>query len=112
MVVKAKLNYLRISPRKVRIVAQAIKNLPVSKAERYLMLINKRAAKEILKLLKSALSNALQKGYQPENLFIKNIVVNEGPHILKRNYPKARGGVGRIIKRMSHLEITLDNLKH
>jgi len=108
IVATAKLNYLRMSPRKVRVVAKLIKNMPVQKAERELLFMNKKAAKIILKLLKSAISNAKNKGYEPENLYVKNIIVNEGPKNLKRYYPKARGRVGLIIKKMSHLQIYLD----
>ncbi|GIW67408.1 MAG: 50S ribosomal protein L22 [Candidatus Parcubacteria bacterium] len=104
----ASLNYLRMSPRKVRVVAKIIKNLPVEKAEKELLFRNKKAAKIILKLLKSAISNARNKGYEPKDLYIKNIIVNEGPKNLKRYYPKARGRVGLIIKKMSHLKIELD----
>jgi large subunit ribosomal protein L22 len=107
-VATAKLNYLRMSPRKVRVVAKSIKKMPVLEAEKELLFLNKRASKIILKLLKSAVSNAKNKGYNPEDLYIKNIVVNEGPKNLKRYYPKSRGRVGLIIKKMSHLKIDLD----
>ena len=106
--ITAKLNYLIMSPRKVRIVAKTLKGLDVSKAERQLLFSNKKASKIILKLLKSAISNAKNKGYDEKELYIKNIIVNEGPKHLKRYYPKARGGVGQIIKKMSHIEIILD----
>lgn len=110
MVIKASLNYFRMSPRKVRIVAKAIKNLPALKAEKQLLLMNKRAARGILKLLKSALTNAVNQGYSPESLFIKNIIVNEGPKY-KRNYPKSRGRAGLILKRTSHIDIILEKLE-
>ncbi len=106
--ITAKLNYLIMSPRKMRVVAKALKGLDVSKAERQLLFSNKKAGKIILKLLKSAISNAKNKGYDEKELYIKNIIVNEGPKHLKRYYPKARGGVGQIIKKMSHIEIILD----
>jgi large subunit ribosomal protein L22 len=104
----SKLNYLRMSPRKVRVVAKLIKNMPVQKAERELLFMNKKAAKVILKLLKSAISNAKNKGHNAENLYVKNIIINEGPKNLKRYYPKARGRAGLIIKKMSHIQIDLD----
>jgi large subunit ribosomal protein L22 len=106
--ITAKLNYLIMSPRKVRVVAKALKGLDVSQAERQLLFSNKKASKIILKLLKSAISNAKNKGYEGKELYIKNIIVNEGPKHLKRYYPKARGRVGQIIKKMSHIEIILD----
>jgi large subunit ribosomal protein L22 len=67
-VATAKLNYLRMSPRKVRVVAKLIKNMSVSEAQRELLFMNKKAAKIILKLLKSAISNAKNKGHNHENL--------------------------------------------
>lgn len=108
----AKLNYLRMSPRKVIPVARAIKKLPVKIAEKQLIFNNKKSAKVILKLLRSAVANAKSKGYEENSLFIKNIIVNQGPNKLKRYYPKARGNVGMIIKRMSHIKIELDILKN
>lgn len=107
IVSQASLNYFRMSPRKVRVVAKLIKNMPVERAEKELLFRNKKAARAILKLLKSAIANAKNKGYDEKNLYIKNIIVNEGPKF-KRSYPKARGGVGRIIKKMSHIKIELD----
>ena len=107
-VATASLNYFRMSPRKVRVVAKLIKNLPVERAEKELLFRNKKAAKAILKLLKSAVANAKNKGYDAKNLYVKNIIVNEGPKHLKRYYPKARGRVGQIIKKMSHIKIELD----
>jgi large subunit ribosomal protein L22 len=106
--ITARLNYLIMSPRKVRVVAKSLKGLDVSQAERQLLFSNKKASKIILKLLKSAISNAKNKGYEEKELYIKNIIVNEGPKHLKRYYPKARGRVGQIIKKMSHIEIILD----
>lgn len=109
MTVSAKLNYFRMSPRKVRVVAKAIKNLTVDKAEKLLLFLHKKASKDILKLLRSAINNAKNKGYDLKNLYVKNIIVNEGPKNLKRYYPKARGRVGKIIKKLSHIKIILDN---
>lgn len=107
-VATANLNYFRMSPRKVRVVSRLIKNLSVERAEKELLFHNKKAAQAILKLLKSAVSNAKNKGYDEKNLYIKNIIVNEGPKHLKRYYPKARGRVGLITKKMSHIKIELD----
>lgn len=104
----ANLNYFRMSPRKVRIVARLIKNLPVERAEKELLFRNKKASKAILKLLKSAISNAKNKGYDIKDLYVKNIIVNEGPKNLKRYYPRARGRATLIIKKMSHIKIELD----
>lgn len=105
-VAEASLNYYRMSPRKVRIVANILKKLPVKEAERKLLFLNKKSAKDILKLLKSAVSNAKNKGYDENKLYIENVIINEGPK-RKKYYPKARGQVGLITKRTSHILIEL-----
>jgi large subunit ribosomal protein L22 len=73
--VKAVLKYFRMSPRKVRLVAKAIKGLDVERAEKELLFRNKKAAKAILKLLKSAVANALSQGLTKENLYVKICVI-------------------------------------
>ena len=60
--IKAILKYFRISPRKVNLVAKAITGLDVERAEKELLFRNKKVAKALLKLLKSALANALNQG--------------------------------------------------
>jgi large subunit ribosomal protein L22 len=104
--VKAVLKYFRMSPRKVRLVAKVIKGLDVERAEKELLFRNKKAAKAILKLLKSAVANALNQGLTKEKLYVKNITVNKGP-AYKRYYFKALGRVGLIRKQTSHIEIIL-----
>ncbi len=104
--VKAVLKYFRMSPRKVRLVAKIVKGLDVERAEKELLFRNKKAAKAILKLLKSAITNALNQGLTKEKLYIKNITVNKGP-VYKRYRFKALGRVGLIRKRTSHIEIIL-----
>lgn len=106
--IKAKLNYFRMMPRKLRLIAKTIKKLSVVEAERELLFRHKKGAKVILKLLKSAINNAKNQGYQPEELYVQNIVVQEGPKNLKRFRPRSRGRVGRITKKLSHLEIILE----
>ncbi|TSC74396.1 MAG: large subunit ribosomal protein L22 [Parcubacteria group bacterium Gr01-1014_44] len=108
MQVTAQLNYLRIAPRKVRLVAKVLKGLPVAKAEYQLSFIVKRSSGPLAKLLKSAISNAENNfGLVKENLFIKELVVNEGVKI-KRTMPRAMGQAGMIQKKSSHLKIVLE----
>lgn len=104
---KAQLNYLRISPRKVRLVADLIRGLKVIEAEQQLRFCPKRAAKPLLKLLKSAIANALASGNDLSNLYISEIRVNPGP-TLKRWRARARGRSAMIRKRTSHIIINLD----
>lgn len=108
MQVTAQLNNLRIAPRKVRLVAQVLRGMPVEKAESQLDFTVKRSAGHLKKLLKSAVSNAENNfGLVKENLFIKELIVNEGRK-LKRNMPRAMGQSNLIEKKSSHLRIVLE----
>jgi len=105
--IKAVLNHLRIAPRKVRMVAEVIKGLPVDLAKAKLLTISRKPKDSILKLLNSAIANAKHNyKVEPKKLFIKSIVVNNGP-ILKRWMPRARGSASPIFKRTSHIILTL-----
>ena len=89
MISTAKLKYLRIAPRKVRLVASLIRGKTVNKAEKLLSFTRKRAALPILKLLKQAIANAKNSFQVDENnLYISKIIVNEGIK-LKRQFPRA-----------------------
>jgi len=106
--ITAKLNYLRIAPRKVRLVANLIKGLDVTEAQTQLKFLPKRAAGPILKLLKSAIANAKHNfNLTEENLYIAKITIDQGPS-LKRWMPRAMGRATPIMKRTSHLTIVLE----
>lgn len=110
MKISAELNYLRMSPRKVRAVAGAIRGKGVPAAERTLRFISRSASGPVLKLLKSAVANA-KNNFQvvsPETLVVSEITVNEGP-TLKRRRPRAMGRAFPIRKRSSHLRIVLES---
>lgn len=111
MEVKAKIKFIRMSPTKVRLVANLIKKLPVLKALDQLQFINKLAARPVAKLLKSAIANA-ENNFElvKDNLFIKEITVNEGP-TLKRWMPRAHGRATPIRKRTSHINLILEEIK-
>ena len=109
--VKAKLSYLRISPRKVRLIADLIRGKSVVRAEQILNFAVKRAAKDVLKLLKSAVASASHNFQLEEsNLYIAKITVDEGPK-LKRWRPRARGSASEIQKKTAHITIMLDEIK-
>ncbi len=111
MEIISKLNYLRISPRKVRLVADLIRYKRVDEAERILKFTPKRAAKSLAKLLKSAVSNARHNfKIEGNNLYIAKIFVNEGP-IYKRWMPRSRGLANPIRKRTSHITLVLGKIK-
>jgi large subunit ribosomal protein L22 len=103
---KASLSNYRQSPRKTRLVTDAVKGKYVAEADVTLSYMPKRAAEPIQKLIKSAASNAVNLGANAENLIIKNIEVNKG-YVLKRSMPRAMGIAKPINKRTSHIDVTL-----
>lgn len=108
--VTAELNYLRISPRKVREVADLLKGLDVEIAQNQLRYITRKSAKPLLKLLNSAVANAQHNfGLDKKYLYIKNIIVNEGIK-LKRYKPKGFGLTMPIQRKTSHIKIVLEEL--
>jgi large subunit ribosomal protein L22 len=107
---KAILKYIRIAPRKMRLVADQVRGRRVEEALVILEFSLKNAAKPLEKTLKSALSNMLSqeeaKKLDTDKIYIKTITVDEGP-TGKRWLPRAMGRATRINKRTSHLTITL-----
>lgn len=102
----AQLNYLRVAPRKVRSVAHMIKGLSVNEAEAQLLIHPRRPSESLLKLLRSAVSNSKQKEMKLDKLFIKEIMVNQGP-VFKRFMPRAQGRAAMIQKKTSHIILVL-----
>jgi large subunit ribosomal protein L22 len=108
MKVEAKLNNLRISPRKVRLVAGLIKGLDVAEALIQLENTVKRSSPIFEKLLKSAVANAENNfGLDRDNLYIFNIETGEKAK-LKRWMPRAYGRASQILKRTSVIKLTLE----
>ncbi len=104
----AKLKYARISPRKVSIVLDLIRNKPVNVAMAILRHTPKAACEDLQKLLKSAIANAENNFHMDaEKLFVSKCFVCPGP-ILKRIRPKDHGRAHRIEKRTSHVTIVLE----
>lgn len=95
---------VRVSPRKVRLVSDAIKGLSAVEAMNRLQFLAKSAAEPILKTIKSALANS-----KKEDLKIKNILVDEGLRMKRRDMSHgARFGGGVITKRTSHIKVILE----
>ena len=107
MEAKANLKYLRISPRKVKIVLDLIRGKDVATAAAILMQTPKAASEPVLKLLKSAAANA-ENNHQmdPEKLYVSQVFACPGP-IIKRMMPRAQGRAYRINKRTSHVTIAV-----
>jgi large subunit ribosomal protein L22 len=105
----AKLKYLNIAPRKTRKIVDTIRGLSVLEAESELLFRPQRAAKPILKLLRSAFSNIKDKNIKKEKLFIDEVRVDKGP-VRRKSLPKARGRATRIEGKSSHIFLSLSDL--
>lgn len=111
MPVTAKLRYLRIAPRKVRLVADLIRGKRVSEALTLLKFLPQKTVPSLIKLLKHAIANASHNFQLTEsNLYIYKIFVDEGPK-LKRWRPRARGQAFEIQKKTSHVTLILDKIE-
>ncbi len=107
--VSAKLRYLRLSPRKVRLLADLIRGMDLKDAKTQVSFSIKKSAAPLLKLLNSAESNAKHNfKLGSEDLYIKEIKVDDGP-ILKRWMPRARGRATMIRRRSSHISLVLSD---
>ena len=107
MEAKAILRYARISPRKVKIVLDLIKNKSVAEAMGILNNTPKAASEYLIKLLNSAIANATNNhNMDIEKLYVAEVYANPGP-ILKRIMPRAQGRAFRIRKRTSHITLVL-----
>jgi large subunit ribosomal protein L22 len=108
MEVTAKARYVRISPRKARLVTELVKGKKVEEALNILAFTQKACAKTVTKLINSAVANAQQnKQMDVDTLVIKRIAVDGGP-TLKRHIPRAMGRATMIRKRTSHITVVVD----
>ena len=108
MEVRAVTRYVRISPRKARLVTELIKGKSVEEALTALKFVPKKGARLVSKTLRSALANAEQNpNIDVDTLYIKRIYVDEGP-AMKRWRARAMGRATRILKRCSHITVILD----
>ncbi len=108
MEVKATAKYIHISPKKIRLVVEAIKDLPLEEVLQSLSALTHRAARPLLKALNSAIANAEHNfGLKKEDLYIKSLLINQGPS-LKRWTAKARGMAAPIKRRTAHIVVVLD----
>lgn len=111
MEAKAILTMIRISPRKVRLVVDTIRNKKIAEAIAILQNQDKRSSEPVLKLLQSAVANAVNNnGMEADQLFVKTAYVNEGS-TLKRFRPRAHGRAYEILKRTSHITLIVSDQK-
>jgi len=109
MQVYAKLRYSRISPQKARLVADVIRGQEVEKALTFLSFSQKKASGIIKKVLESAIANAEHnEGADIDELRVSAVTIDEGP-IQKRIQPRAKGRADRILKRSSHICVTVSD---
>lgn len=107
MAARASVKYLRVPPRKARLVADLIRGKATREATSILRFTTNKSAKMIEKILKSAVSNVTFDGKVDEkSLFVKDVVVNVGP-VLKRVNSRAQGRADRVNKRTSHITVVL-----
>ena len=107
-VCKAVAKFQRVSPRKTRLVARNVIGLQVGQAMDLLRFTPNKPAEVLYKVVRSAVGNAgNDKSVNPDNLRVKEIVVNEGPS-WKRFMPRAQGRATKIQKRKSHITVILE----
>ncbi len=103
----AKHRHAKISPQKVRLVADQVRGLPVDKALTILKFSNKKAAELVTKVLESAIANAEHNdGADIDELKVSTIFVDQGP-TMKRMRARAKGRGNRILKRTSHITVAV-----
>lgn len=109
MEVQAYTKYVKTSPRKLRLVANAVSHLSLDLARSQLSLLDKDSAKPILLTLNSAVANAVKNnGLEEKSLRIKNIIIEEGARIKRMDKSHgARFARGIKQKRMSHIKVIL-----
>jgi ribosomal protein L22 len=106
-VVKARARFVRVAPRKARLIADQVRGLPLADAQTLLRFSPRSAAQDIAKLINSAAANAENNhDLIADELVVKDISVDEGP-TLKRYRPRALGRATRINKRTSHIKVAL-----
>jgi len=107
MEVAAKMRYARISPQKVRLVANQIRGLAVGRALEVLTFSNTKSAELVKRVLDSAIANAEHNdGADVDELKVSTICIDEGP-TMKRMKARAKGRGSRILKRTSHITVSV-----
>ena len=107
MEVKSQAKYVRVSPRKARVVVDLVRGKSVAQAREILAFCERAAAENVAKTLNSAVANAEHNNHlRADNLVVKTAFVDEGP-TLKRIRPRAKGSASRINKRTCHITIVV-----
>jgi large subunit ribosomal protein L22 len=104
MEARAQARYVRVSPRKARMVIDLIRGKDVLRAREILQFSERNVSEVVEKCLNSAVANAERDGIKAEGLFIKTTYADDGP-TLKRFRPRAKGSASRIRKRTCHITV-------
>lgn len=109
---RARLRHGRIAPRKVRAIADLIRNQPVPQAQATLHMMNNRGAAVLLKLVNSAVANARHANgsIDAADLYVSTVTVDQGPPFMKKWRPRAHGRATPIKRLSSHVDVTLSLL--
>ena len=107
MDVHASLRHLRMAPRKVRLVVDLVRGLPVAEAELRLSFLRREAARPVLKLLRSAIANAEHNFKLDRSTLVVKTITADGGVTLKRFRPRAMGRSAPIRKRTTHINLIL-----
>ncbi len=111
MEVQAVAKYIKVQPRKVRIIADELRGEPAAYTVHVLRYHKSKSAEALRKVLVSAMANARENhGVDPENLKIRNIIVDEGPK-QKRMQARAMGRGNRILKKTSHITVIVEEFE-
>lgn len=102
--------FVRMSPRKLRLVADMVRGKSVKEVLEFLPFVRKNAALPVQKVIKSAAANAQTKGADLNELKVESIQITEGPR-LKRFRPVSRGQAHGYVRRMSHIRVTVESTK-
>ncbi len=105
---KARARYIRVSPRKVRPIADSVRRKPYVEALAVLDALPNKGAKILRKVVKSAADNALvqDENLDEEALYVSHLEVNEAPR-MKRIWIRGRGRADRLLKRMCHIDVAV-----
>lgn len=101
--------FAKVSPRKLRLVADMVRGKKVSEALEFLPFVQKRGVLSVGKTIKTAAANAKVKGADTTDLIVKSIEISEGPR-LKRFRPVSRGQAHSYVKQMSHIKVIVQSV--
>lgn len=102
--------FVKITPRKLRLIADMVRKMSPSEAMETLPFVNRNGVAEVKKTINTAIANARVKGMNEENLKFKTLEINEGPR-LKRFRPVSRGMAHGYVRQMSHIRVVLEEKK-